>query len=82
MFNCRVVEDMLQEYIDHLPLGLRLHRRAGAGGYSSPRQLEPGFLGKVYITTFLVTKETDADGIMGINGHPARVRFNASFDRF
>ena len=73
MFNCRVVEDMLQEYIDHLPLGLRLHRRAGSGALSSPKQLEPGFLGKVYITTFRVTKQIDADGIMEINDHPVRV---------
>ena len=81
MFNCRVVEDMLQEYIDHLPLGLRLHRRAGSGALSSPNQLEPGFLGKVYITTFRVTKQIDADGIMEINDRPVRVRFTASFDR-
>ena len=72
---------MLQEYIDHLPLGLRLHRRAGSGAFSSPNQLEPGFLGKVYITTFRVTKQIDADGIMEINDQPVRVRFTASFDR-
>ena len=68
MFNCRVVEGMLQESMGHLPLGQRLFRRSSAGAYTSIKQLEPDFVGKVFLTSFPITKGIDANGIMELNG--------------
>ena len=81
MFNCRVVEDMLQESMGHLPLGQRLFRRSSAGAYTSKKQLEPGFVGKVFLTSFPITKGIDANGIMELNGVPVQVRYTNSLDR-
>ena len=81
MFNCRVVEDMLQEAMDHLPLGERLHRRSSAGAYTSKKQLEPGFVGKVFLTSFPISEGINADGIMEINKCKVQVRYTNSLDR-
>ena len=81
MFNCRVVEDMLQEAMGHLPLGERLHCRSSSGAYTSKKQLEPGFVGKVFLTSFPISEGINADGIMVINKCKVQVRYTNSLDR-
>ena len=71
---------MLQESLDHLPLGLRLHRRSSAGAYANPKQGDADFLAKVFLTVFKITAAIDKDAIIGISGYPMQIRYTNSFD--
>ena len=71
---------MLQKLLDHLPLGVRLHRRSTAGAYTNKNQGEPGFHAKVFLTVFKITAAIDKDAIIGISGYPMQIRYTNSFD--
>ena len=50
-----MVEDMLHLLTNVLPFGIRLHRRACAGGRHHRFDGKPGFLVKVGITSYKMT---------------------------
>jgi len=75
-----MVEDSLQKLLDHLPLGVRLHRRSTAGRYTNPNQGEPGFLAKVFLTVFKIDAPIDKDAIIVIKGHRVQISYTNSYD--
>ena len=70
----RALEDMLQLRINHLPFGIRLHRRVGAGARKHRDDGKPGFVSRCGITTYNICNiEYDDKGrivsLYGIGRH-------------